>query len=97
VAKKATVSKNKVEEKKKVEQPSVVFLDENANKSVNLVTLGVIAVVIGFLSATPLIARTIFSEPADYIVAMGFIGIVVGLIINNRKKISSLSEPNKKV
>jgi hypothetical protein len=96
VAKKAEIKKKKIVEETQAEKPSVVFLDESANKSTSLITLGLIAVVIGFLSATPIIARTIFSEPADYIIVMGLVGIVVGLILNNRQRISGLFKSNKK-
>jgi uncharacterized membrane protein len=96
VAKKAVTNKKKNIEETKTEQPAVIFLGEKSNKSASLITLGLIAVVIGFLSATPIIARTIFSEPADYIIVMGLVGIVVGLILNNRQRISDLFNSNKK-
>jgi hypothetical protein len=96
VAKKATIKKKIVKENPKTEKPSVIFLDESANKSSSLIYLGVVAVILGFLSTTPLMARTIFSEKADFIVGMGLVGIVVGIILNNRKRISALFNSKKK-
>ena len=97
MAKKAVINKKKIKEESKTEQSSVVFLDEGANKSSSLIYLGVVAVILGFLSATPLMAKTIFSTSADFIVGMGLVGIVVGIILNNRKRISALFNSNKKV
>lgn len=68
------------------DQPSVIFLDEKSDQPVSLITLGVLAVIMGFLSKTPLMAKTIFSSPADLMVLFGVIGIIVGLIMNYRKK-----------
>jgi hypothetical protein len=96
VAKKAVINKKKIKEETKTEQPSDIFLDEQTNKNVSLIYLGVVAVILGFLSTTSIMAKTIFSEKADFIVGMGLVGIVVGLIINNRKKISALFISNKK-
>ena len=96
MAKKAAINKKKVKEESKTEQPSVIFLDERANKSTSLIYLGVVAVILGFLSTTSLMAKTIFSEKADFIVGMGLVGIVVGLVLNNRKKILALFGSNKK-
>jgi hypothetical protein len=96
VAKKAVTNKKKNIEEIKTEQPAVIFLGEKSNKSMSLISLGLIAVVLGFLSATPIMAQTIFSEKADFIVGMGLVGIVVGLIINNRQRISDLFNSNKK-
>ncbi len=94
MAKKAVINKKKIKEETKTEQPSVIFMGEKANKSVGLIYLGVIAVILGFLS--PYIPKTIFSTSADFIVSMGLVAIVVGLIINNRKKILALFSSNKK-
>jgi hypothetical protein len=96
VAKKATIKQKIIKEDPKAEKPSVIFLDESANKSSSLIYLGVVAVILGFLSTTPLMGRTIFSEKADFIVGMGLVGIVVGIIINNRKRISALFNSKKK-
>jgi hypothetical protein len=96
VAKKAEVKKKKIVEEIQAEKPSVVFLDESANKSISLITLGVVAVVLGLLSTTSLMAKTIFYETADFIIGMGLVGIVVGIILNNRKRISELFSSNKK-
>jgi hypothetical protein len=96
VAKKAVTNKKKSIEETKTEQPAVIFPGEKSNKSASLITLGFVAVVLGFLSATPIMAQTIFSEKADFIVGMGLVGIVVGLIINNRQRISDLFNSNKK-
>ncbi len=96
MAKKAAINKKKIKEESKTEQPSVIFLDERANKSTSLIYLGVVAVILGFLSTTSLMAKTIFSENVDFIVGMGLVGIVVGLILNNRKKILALFYSNKK-
>ena len=95
MAKKAIKSKKKIKEESKIEQPSVIFLDERANKSTSLIYLGAVAVILGFLSTTPLMAKTIFSEKADFIVGMGLVGIVVGLVLNYRKKILALFDSNK--
>lgn len=89
-------NKKTVVEETKTEQPPVIFLDEKANTSVSLIYLGVVAVILGFLSTTSIMAKTIFSEKADFIVGMGLVGIVVGLILNNRKKILALFDSNKK-
>ena len=94
--KKTITSKKKNKEVTETAQPEVMFLGANSNKSTSLITLGVIAVVLGFLSATPIMAQTIFSESADFIVGMGLVGIVVGIILNNRQRISDLFNPNKK-
>jgi hypothetical protein len=96
VAKKAEVKKKKIVEETQAEKPSVVFLDESANKSMSLITLGVVAVVLGLLSTTSLMAKTIFYQTADFITGMGLVGIVVGIILNNRKRISELFNSNKK-
>jgi hypothetical protein len=96
VAKKAEIKKKKIIEETQAEKPSVVFLDESANKNVSLITLGVVAVVLGLLSTTPLMAKTIFYETADFIFGMGLVGIVVGIILNNRKRITALFNSNKK-
>jgi len=77
------------------DQPSVIFLDEKSNQPVSLITLGVLAVIMGFLSKTPLMAKTIFSSPADFMVLFGVIGIIVGLIMNYRKKHPSESKKVK--
>jgi hypothetical protein len=42
VAKKAEIKKKKIVEETQAEKPSVVFLDESANKSTSLITLGLI-------------------------------------------------------
>jgi len=96
VAKKEVNKKKKIIEEPKTEKSSVIFLDERANKSTSLVLLGAIAVVLGLLSTTSIMARTIFSEKADFIVGVGLVGIVVGLILNNRNKIQALFNTEKK-
>lgn len=78
------------------EKPSVIFLDEKASRPVSLILLGVIAVVMGFLSKTPIMAKTIFSAPADFMVIFGLIGIVAGLILNYRRSHPSVSKAGKK-
>jgi hypothetical protein len=83
--KKLSKGKKIVRQEEKPEQPSVVFLDERANKPVSLILLGVIAVIMGFLSKTPIMAKTILSAPADIMVIFGLIGIVVGLVLNYRR------------
>jgi hypothetical protein len=95
VAKKAEIKKKKIVEEIQAGKPSVVFLDESANKSVSLITLGIVAVVLGLLSTTPLMAKTIFYETADFIIGMGLVGIVVGIVLNNRKRISDIFNSNK--
>lgn len=69
----------------KTEQPSVVFLDERANRPVSLILLGIIAIILGFLSKTPIMAKTILSAPADLMVFLGLIGIITGLVLNYRR------------
>lgn len=96
MAKKEVNKKKKIIEEPKTEKSSVIFLDERANKSTSLVLLGAIAVVLGLLSTTSIMARTIFSEKADFIVGVGLVGIVVGLILNNRNKIQALFNTEKK-
>jgi hypothetical protein len=96
VAKKAVIKKKKINEEKQTEIPSVVFLDGSEKKNLNLTTLGLIVVVLGFLSTTPLMAKTIFYQSADFMVGIGLVGIVAGIIINNRKRISDLFNSNKK-
>jgi hypothetical protein len=76
--------------------PEVIIFDEKSNKPVSLILLGVIAIILGLLSTTPLMAKTIFSESADFIIGFGIVGIIVGLIINNRQKIQSFFGSNKK-
>jgi uncharacterized membrane protein HdeD (DUF308 family) len=95
VAKKVEIKKKKIIQEAQDEKGSVIFTDEKANKPISLVYLGILAVVLGFLSMTPIMARTIFSESADFMVGMGLIGIIVGLIINNRKKTSIISNSKK--
>lgn len=97
MANKIVKNKKTVGTETKTEQPPAIFLGEKAYPSVSLIFLGVVAVILGFLSATPLVARTIFSELADFIVGVGLVGIVVGLILNNRIKISAFFDSNKKV
>ena len=95
MAKKTEIKKKNIIDETKAEKPSVVFLDESANKSVSLITLGIVAVVLGLLSTTPLMAKTIFYETADFIIGMGLVGIVVGIVLNNRKRISDIFNSNK--
>jgi hypothetical protein len=96
VANKIVKNKKTVVTETKTEQPPAIFLGEKAYPSVSLIFLGVVAVILGFLSTTPIMARTIFSEKPDFIVGMGLVGIVVGLVLNNRKKISAFFDSNKK-
>ncbi len=93
---KVVKNKKTVVEETKPEQPLVIFSDEGSNKPVSLIFLGVLAVILGFLSTTPLMAKTIFSTSADFIVGFGIVGIIVGLILNNRHKIQSLFNSSKK-
>ncbi len=58
---------------------------ESKYKPAGLIYLGVIVLILGILSATPLVARTILSVPADFMVVVGLIAIVVGLIIRGRQ------------
>ena len=97
MAKKIVKNKKTVGTETKTEQPPAIFLGEKTYPSVSLIYLGVVAVILGFLSTTPIMARTIFSEKADFFVGMGLVGIVVGLILNNRTKISAFFDSNKKV
>lgn len=86
MAEKSKPKKQKVSaQQEKSEQPSVVFLDEKANRPVSLITLGVLAVIMGFLSKTPMMARTILSSPADIMLIFGVLGIITGLIMNYRR------------
>jgi hypothetical protein len=80
------IKRNLPAQQEKPDQPAVIFMDEKSNRPVSLVTLGVLAVIMGFLSKTPLMAQTILSSPADIMLIFGFLGIVVGLIMNYRKK-----------
>ena len=96
MAKKAAISKKMIKEESKTEQPPVIFMGEKSYSSVSLIYLGVVAVILGFLSTTSLMGKTIFTEKADFIVGMGLVGIVVGLVLNNRKKILALLNSNKK-
>lgn len=93
---KVVKNKKTIVEDTKPEQPSVIFTDERSNKPVSLIYLGVLAVILGFLSTTPIMARTIFSERPDFIVGFGIVGIIVGLILNNRQKIQSFFNSDKK-
>ena len=95
MAKKEVKKKKKVIEAPKAE-PSPLFFDERSSKSISLVYLGVLSILLGLLATTPIMKPTMFSQTADFFVGMGIFGIVVGLIINNRKKISTLFDANKK-
>lgn len=81
----------------KPNQPYVIFLDERANKPVSLITLGVLAVIMGFLSKTPLMAKTILSAPADIMLIFGVIGIIAGLMMNYRRKHPLDDQKSKKM
>jgi hypothetical protein len=93
---KETINKKMVVEKSKPEQPPVIFMGEKGYASASLIYLGVVAVILGFLSTTSIMGKTIFTESADFIVGMGIVGIIVGLFLNNRKKILGLFDSIKK-
>ena len=78
--------KNIPAQQTKSDQPSVIFWDEKSNRPVSLITLGVLAVIMGFLSKTPMMAKTILSSPADIMLIFGILGIVAGVILNYRRK-----------
>jgi hypothetical protein len=96
MAKKETKNKKMVVEESKPEQTPVIFMGEKAYPSVSLIYLGIVAVILGLLSTTPIMGKTIFTESADFIVGMGLVGIIAGLVLNNRKKIMALFDSNKK-
>lgn len=87
--------KNIPAQQAKADQPSVIFTDEKANRPVSLITLGILAVILGFLSKTPIMAKTILSAPADIMVIFGVIGIIAGLMMNYRTKHPSDSKKVK--
>ena len=58
--------------------------EDGRKKSAGLIYLGVVVLVLGILSATPIVARTFLSAPADFMVVVGIIAIVVGLITKGR-------------
>lgn len=89
MATKTAKNKRAIVEGKKTEQPAVIFTDEKANRPVSLILLGLIAVILGILSTTPIMAKTIFSTSADFIVGFGIVGIIVGLFLNYRQKIQA--------
>ena len=71
------VNEQKIPEK----QPKV-----ESNKSTGLIYLGIVVFILGILSATThLIARTFLSAPTDFMVFIGLIAIVVGLITKGRQ------------
>ena len=51
----------------------------------SLLALGVLCVILGILSATGLIARTIFYVSPDYIVVVGVIAILIALVWRKKK------------
>ena len=84
-AKKTSKSKKIDKPEPKLDQPPVIFPGEKTNKSASLILLGVIALVLAFLSKTPMMAKTIIYTPSDIFLFFGIAGIIAGLVINYRK------------
>ena len=70
------------EKKNDVKKPP---LSEIFQRPWSLVALGIFCVIFGFLSATGKVSRTIFYVKPDYIVLVGLISIVVGLLWRKKK------------
>ena len=51
----------------------------------SLLALGVLCIILGVLSATGMIARTIFYVSPDYIIVIGVIALIAGLVWRKKK------------
>jgi len=95
-AKKSSRPKKIDEPETKPDQPPAIFPGGKTNKSASLILLGAIAVVLGFLSKTPMMAKTIIYTPSDLFLFFGIAGIISGLVINYRKNRTNDVKNSKK-
>ena len=84
------MDKEKVKKQRKKEEqtkkvPSFPIVDVSQSEY-GLVTLGVALIILGFLSLTPIIQYTFLSSSADFMIGIGIVAIVVGLILKVKRK-----------
>jgi len=75
--------RKKEEQTKKVSSFPIVDVSQS---EYGLVTLGVALIILGFLSLTPIIQYTFLSSSADFMIGIGIVAIVVGLILKVKRK-----------
>ena len=75
--------RKKEEQTKKVSSFPIVDISQS---EYGLVTLGVALIILGFLSLTPIIQYTFLSSSADFMIGIGIVAIVVGLILKVKRK-----------
>jgi hypothetical protein len=84
VAKKPTEPQEQTEQQKKL--LSQIIQSSTGDKAdISLILVGVVAVILGLISTTGLMAKTFLTVSGDFMLVMGIIAIAVGVILRLRK------------